>query len=395
MNSSCVTEKFCRSNKLLRGILNRRESSPVEVFRRSFLKRVDNGSYDLFCSKGFLDEFYQDPEETTFYDDEGNAYWVRKEKGGYWAYPKSADSLCKIRLSDDDLQLVRFENNNFAKLLKSRNDLTGSCSELTKCLFCVGNHKVLKTNIWVALAFIGSDKTAEKEFLSLPSRIPEAKMILVICPTYYPESAELAKRLEDKKIICRKFDDILDDDFHIKFDTVVKEDHEEGFQVPPIRQKEKAGYNTHHYKCLDVFKFIDEDVGYRQISIKINGKSPLSIKYSEAALFMLLAIKLKENTGGFVSLQDMTDEGIVPKDNQTKTNNFTRMHRLVSDLRKTLKKHASDDILEGVKGEGRYRLSTHPNRITEPSSNWLKKTYKHVVLPAVKAEREKRLKTEA
>ena len=32
----------------------------------------------------------------------------------------------------------------------------------------------------------------------------------------------------------------------------------------------------------------------------------------------------------------------------------------------------------------------HPDRIKEPSSNWLKKTYKHTILPAVKAERLKR-----
>jgi len=108
---------------------------------------------------------------------------------------------------------------------------------------------------------------------------------------------------------------------------------------------------------------------------------------------MYMAIKLKENAGGWVFLNDMTNEEIVPTANQTKTNNFTRMHRLVSDLRGTLKKvQASDNIIQGVDGEGKYRLSTHPLRVKEPSSNWLKKMYKHTVLPAVKAERAKRIK---
>jgi hypothetical protein len=280
----------------------------------------------------------------------------------------------------------------FAQVLKLKNKLAGSCSELTKRTFSVGNHKVLHTNVGVVLAFLDSDRIAEKELMSLPARMPFAKTFLVVCPDYNPDSANLSMLLEDKKILCRKFDDVIKEDFEINFDSVLNDSADRGFKIPAIQHKEKAGYNEYKYKCDDIIEFVDEEVGNRQIRVKING-NVTDIRYSEAALFMFMCIKLKESNGGWVSLEDMQKQGIVPEPEQLKTNDFTRMHRLISDLRKTIKKCASAELIEGVKGKGQYRISTHPNRVKEPGSNWLKKTCKHTVMPAVQAEREKRTKS--
>jgi len=99
----------------------------------------------------------------------------------------------------------------------------------------------------------------------------------------------------------------------------------------------------------------------------------------------LLAIKLKDNNGGWVSLDDLTTEGIVSE--ALKTNTFTQMHWIVSKLENRFGKNG---LIENSQGEGKYRLSTHPLRVKEPSSNWLRKTYKHTVLPVVKKTKAKR-----
>jgi len=347
----------------------------------------------MFRSKGLLDEFYQDPEETTFYDDEGNAYWVRKEKDGYWAYPKSADSLCKIKLSDDDLQLVRFENLVFAQELKKKNKLTGSSSELTKRMFVVGRHKVLATDVSVILGFFDNDKIAEKELLSLPARIPEAKTFLVLSHSYSPDSANLSMIFSDKRILCRKFEDASNNDFIINFDCIPQRDFDKGFQIPAIRQNEKGGYKEHGYKRQDIIEFMQEEVGNRLVRLKINDNPPVDIRYSEVALLMLMAIKLKTNSGGWISFNDVLKDGIIHCEqgilaNKKDADDLARFHRLVSDVRKIFNRFQCKDLLEGIRGKSQYRISTHPNRIKEPGSNWLKRTYKNTILPALKSARE-------
>ena len=338
-----------------------------------------------------LSETYQDPEQI-YHGKNGTAYRVRKDGDDYIGYRFGGEGEATIVLSAEDKKYFKFNLKKFCQFVKTKNALTGNIDALSQRVWFLGQHAVLNSSMSIVITFFCDDKTAERELYALQSRLTHQDKIVVLCPSYQIKSMELLKNLEDKNIHCYEFDQILDDSFQIDFSKVPADEKNKDFKIPAITQKEKAGYRDHDYKCQDIVKFVGQGAKNRQIRISVN-KDTTDIKYSEAALLMYMAIKLKENAGGWVSLNDITNEEIVPTANQTKTNNFTRMHRLVSDLRGTLKKvQASDDIIQGSDGKGEYRLSTHPLRVKEPSSNWLKKTYKHTVMPAVKKERAKRIK---
>jgi len=208
--------------------------------------------------------------------------------------------------------------------------------------------------------------------------------MVVLCPTYAIKSMELAKKLQDKNIFCFEFNQIMSKDFQIDLSKLPVDKDSQEFQIPAISQKERTGYNAHDYKRQDIIEFSDHVAGYRKIRLSVNG-AVHDISYSEVVLLMLLAIKLKDNNGGWVSLDDLTTEGIVSE--ALKTNTFTQMHWIVSKLENRFGKNG---LIENSQGEGKYRLSTHPLRVKEPSSNWLRKTYKHTVLPVVKKTKAKR-----
>ena len=127
--------------------------------------------------------------------------------------------------------------------------------------------------------------------------------------------------------------------------------------------------------------------------LKINGNPPVDVRYSEVAVLMLMAIKLKENNGGWVSFDDVLKDGIILHDQESLPNkkdadDLTRFHQLISALRNIFKRHQCQDLLQGLRGKSQYRISTHPSRIKEPASNWLKRTYKNTILPALKVSRK-------
>ncbi len=393
MKVSCEQKKLYRSNASLSHILKCNENIHKDIFREGELKSLSPSHFSVLLSSQLLSETYQDLEQTTYYDENKTAYRVRKDENDYIGYRIRGEGEATIVLRDEDKKHFKFNLKKFCQLIKTKNGLTGNIDTLSQRIWFLGRHAVLNSSMSVVLVFFCDDKTAEKELYALQSRITQPDKIVALCPSYQIKSMELLKNLEGKNIYCYGFDKILDDFFQIDFSKVPADEKTQGFKIPVITQKEKAGYNAHDYKCRDVVEFVGQGAKNRQIRISVN-KNVTDVKYSEAALLMYMAIKLKKNSGGWVSLDDMSNEEIVPTANQTKTNDFTRMHRLVSDLRGTLKKvQASDDIIQGVSGKGQYRLSTHPLRAKEPSSNWLKQTYKHTVLPAVKAERAKRIKT--
>jgi len=390
---SCEQKKLYRSNVSLSHILKCNENIYKNIFREGELKSLSLTDFNALLNSQLLSETYQDLEQGTYYDKNKTAYRVRRDGNDYIGYRIRGEGETTIVLRDEDKNHFKFNLKKFCQLIKTKNALTGNIDTLSQRIWFLGQHAVLNSSMSVVLAFFCDDKTAEKELYALQSRLTPTDKIIVLCPAYQIKSMELLKNLEDKNIYCYEFDKILDDSFQIDFSKVPADDKVKSFKMPAITQKEKAGYNTHGYKCQDVVEFVGQGAKNRQIRISVN-KNTTDVKYSEAALLMYMSIKLKENSGGWVSLNDMTTEEIVPASNQTKTNDFTRMHRIVSDLRGTLKKvQASDEIIQGVRGKGQYRLSTHPLRVKEPSSNWLKQTYKHTVLPAVKAERAKRTKS--
>lgn len=393
MKISCEKKKLFISNKALNRILNDNETMFKDTFRESELIAFSSRDYEVLIDKHLLTEKFKDLAGTTYYDENKTAYRIHENDGGLFGYRIRGDGEAVIKLKAMDKKHFRFEFNKFIQLLKTKNTLTGNSNVLTNRLYFIGQHVALDSSVNVVLGLFCDDRCVEKELLALPSRLTKADKTIVLLPTYSIQSMDLSKALEDKNIYCYQFGGILDDDFQINLSLISKEESTVTFHIPAITQKEKAGYKEHRYKRQDVIEFMQEEVGNRLIRLKINGNPPVDIRYSEVAALMLMLIKLKENNGGWVSFDEVKKDGIIANDveslpNKKDADDLTRFHQLMSALRNVFKRHQCQDLLQGLRGKSQYRISTHPNRIKEPSSNWLKKTYKHTVLPALKASRE-------
>lgn len=362
-----------------------------EIFREGELTAVSLSDYKILCDHGFLVEIYEDPEKITYYVGR-IAYKVRKEGNDFYGYRISGDGDAVIKLKRADTKYVRFELKKFIQLLKTKNGLAGNSNVLTNRISFVGRHEALDSSVNVALGLFCDDRSAGKELLALPSRLTKADKTVVLCPTYSAESMDFSKILEDKNIHCYELEKILNDTFQIDFSLISNNDETKIFHIPAIKQNEKAGYKSHDYKRKDIIEFMQEEAGNRLIRLKINGNPPVDIRYSEVALLMLMAIRLKENNGGWVSFNDVLKDEIIHCDhdvlpNKKDADDLARFHRLVSDVRKIFSRFQCKDLIEGVRGKSQYRISTHPSRIKDPGSNWLKRTYKNTILPALKASR--------
>ena len=102
---------------------------------------------------------------------------------------------------------------------------------------------------------------------------------------------------------------------------------------------------------------------------------------------MYLSIQLKDDKKGWVD-KDLTDAAGL-------TDEFKadHLHIAISEIRKELngKITKPQDFIEGMKGQGKYRVSTNPSFIKVPGSHWLKQRFK-LLLPVVQKERARRVK---
>jgi len=370
-------------------ILQSNENIAKEIFRANELKAISSADYDVLVSHQLLSEVYKDVEKSIYYDKHKNAYRIRKDGTNYLGYLIRGDGESVIKLLPSDLVFVEFDVLRLIQLIKNTNKLSGKSKGLTKRMLFVGKHDDPKSSVNVVLSFFNNEDTAKKELLTLKSRLGRAKRNISIC-LQFCMSEELAEDLRNKGVTLCEWSKVLDEDFMLGFSSILNDGEDEGDPVPAISAKEQAGYKEHKYKCKDIIDFLNEKTDSRNIRIRINGKSPIDIPYSEAALLMLMAIKLKENNGGWVLYDDVLSDEIIPNkqslSNKKDADKLTRFHRLISDLRKSL---GSKDIIQGLRGKSQCRISTHPQRVKEPKSNWLKQQYKHTVLPAIKEGRKK------
>ncbi len=384
MKGSCVQEKLYLSNKPLKYVLECNENMFRDIFRESELKSQSPTQYKAILDSQIISETYQDIERSLYYDKNKTAYRVRRDGNDHVGYRVRGDGDATIILASEDKKFFKFDFKRLCQIIKKKNLFSGVVDALSQRVLFVGSHSALNYTVNIVLAFLCDDETAEKELYALPSRLTKSDKIVVLCPAYAIKSMELSKKLQDKNIFCFEFSQIMSKDFQVDLSKISTDNGKQEFQIPPISQKERSGYNTHDYKRQDIIEFSDHKAGYRKIRLSVNGVVH-DVSYSEVVFLMLMAIKLKENNGGWVSLNDLTNEGIVSDD--LKTNAFTQMHWIISKLTNRFGKNG---LIENSQGEGQYRLSTHPLRVKEPSSNWLKKTYKYTVLPVVKKTKAKR-----
>ena len=108
------------------------------------------------------------------------------------------------------------------------------------------------------------------------------------------------------------------------------------------------------YNCKDTLEFLPESITAKE-NLKING---VGMRLSDAHLKLLryLAQKIVDTKTGWVYIQDMNDEGVIPSDGYQA---FSRLRSAVVGY--LLKKNARDFI--EANGRKQYRLSIDPKNI--------------------------------
>ncbi len=150
--------------------------------------------------------------------------------------------------------------------------------------------------------------------------------------------------------------------------------------VPDMTPQENSKKKKYGYKTDDVLTFLRRDELKRSHIVQINKGKPFEIPNPNVDFLLLMAITLKENKGGWVTPARTKKDGLT---DGTKRD-FHKIYRWVSNLRKVFtdnKLENSNLFVEGVKStdELKYRISTHPDNIKEPTRGWLKQEYKRVL----------------
>jgi hypothetical protein len=160
----------------------------------------------------------------------------------------------------------------------------------------------------------------------------------------------------------------------------------ESFAIPPLTETEKRKYRNCPRK--DVIEFKNLQAGSRSYELFVNGKRE-RVNYPQFLVLLYLAIELKTGArNGWVSIEQAGADGVVdPEDSKA----FTRA---ATSLNKILGRNIEDksvELIQNLRGERKYRLTTMPSRIHAPDTRWLKNKFseiRHKVL----LERDKRKK---
>jgi len=381
LKTSYAPEKLYRSNKVLSHILVCNENLAKDVFRESELKSVSSQDYSVLLSNELLTETFKTPRGI-YYDGNKTAYKIYKEDDGYYGYRLNGDGESRIKLS---MNFREFNWKKFLELLKRKNELNGKGDSLTARMRFVGYHKRERDDIAVILGLFPSDRICESEVLGLPSRVDAAKKFLVLCPQYSIESMELNTKLSDKGIFCRQFDSVLNNDLKIDFSVIRSEATViENFVMPPLTATEQRKYSR-DYPRRDVIAFTDKEVGARSFEVLVNGR-PVQLEYNLFGLLLCLAIGLKNNIDkGWVSLDKVLNRERLVRSQQ-------HFHRSMSELCKKIMPVEENKIkiVQNLKRQGKYRLSTMPSRIRAPHTKWISSQYRKIKAEILK-ERAKRI----
>jgi len=366
----------------LNHILTCNENVTKDIFREGQLQSLSAQDHKVLLSNELLSEAFQDPQRSIYYDANKTAYKVRREDDGYFGYRLRGDGDSRIKLGTPETKFLRFERDKFIGLIQAKNSLTGKSADLTERMVFAGYHKQKKGDVGVVLGLFPSDAICEKELLSLPSRVTGAKKFLVLCPQY-EIGTKLNTKLADKGIFCYQFELIFDDDLKIDLSVVKSEEIVTSkFEVPELTPTEQK--YSKDYPRKDVIKFTDNEVGTRSYEVLINGQA-VQFEYSLFGLLLFMAMALKKATDkGWISLEMALDKEKLVRDQP-------HFHRIMSELSKKLVPVEDNKIkiIENLKRQSKYRISTMPSRIETPSSKWLSAKYKKIKAEIIK-ERDAR-----
>jgi hypothetical protein len=351
------------------------------MFRESELITLSDKDYQLLVTAQLLVETYQDPEDTFYYDKNKTAYRVRKRGADYIGYRIRGEGDATILLDKSDIKFYRFDFIEFSRILKDINGLTGKFSQITSRLHFVGKKELCDGTLGFLIGFFDSDRTAEEELMSLPTRLKQYSRILVACPNF-EISEDLNSRLISNGLFCKTFDTLFDDSWMINFDIVPmkKSDEQIDSSIPYLTDTEKKKY-AKDYPRRDVIELFGSAKGY---IIKVNGHE-MELDRVPYGLLLFLAKALKADEGGKISINDAVNENIV-RDKQ----HFYRVAGELNKLMKPFLEDKNDKIVDKVRDEkGTYRLTTMPTRIRQPHTKWINSRYK-IVKGLIEKERQKR-----
>lgn len=119
----------------------------------------------------------------------------------------------------------------------------------------------------------------------------------------------------------------------------------------------EAEYHVERYNCRDTIEFLPGSETVKE-NLKINGDG-LHLGDALLRLLRYLADKVVETNGGWVYVQDMKAEGVIPSDG------YQPFSRLRSSIAGYLLKKNPKDFIE-ANGKKQYRLSADPKNIRFP-----------------------------
>jgi hypothetical protein len=371
-------------------ILKNIESFPNASFSENELIGISKSSFNDMKKQKCLTQLEYDFIKEPYMGDNIERF-VRKENGRYFAYSTEEQGIEPIEIFKADLIRYQLSIPALFEKIRLANNIEGKFQEIKDGYFYVGYK--LYDSFRVGFVFIPKLGNGQLvKFAGLQNLCKDDQVLVVFTPFTKIEDIVLNWTLSKCKITTTTLASTLDlKTFKLPIDDIIKEFVDDKGKIPALTKKEKTDYEKHNYQCQDIIEFLDEKAKYRNIKIKINDNK-LDIPFSEAILFIFMAIKLKDNKEGYVSSQECEQESITQKKDEDSEEKIstTYLHNLVSKLStKTLKNHASDGLIENLKHEKKYRISTHPLRIKAPNKNWLQEKYKEL-LEAVKAERKRR-----
>lgn len=370
-----------RSNKILEHILKSNENVYKDIFRESELKEISKTHFDSLLSHKLLTEKYIDPTTITF-SKNGSAYRVYEEDSGYIGHRIRGEGEPKIKLTKKDVTFYEFSFESFCRLIKDCNYFSGKYLEATKRVHFVGRTEKNNDVICLCIGLFDSDRTAKQELMALSSNFSQYQYFIVLSPSF-ELNEELNGRFYDKGIYYRTFELGCDNSWKVDLSIIkIKNSKPLAFSVPSLTKTEKNKY-ANDYPRKDIIKFYDTSKGF---FVQVNGNEVKLTRIQYCMLAFFADMQKKSTNGGKVKVEDVLKIGIA-RDAQ----HFYRISGELNNLLKPIE-DCSEKVIDKVEGEPKvFRITTMPNRVQQPHTQWLKGKYPPLIKKIIE-EREKRQK---
>jgi len=352
------------NNELVAYILERIEKNPNGMYSEAELRKVSKEGFEALCSCNLLVFKTKLKEFERYYSnllgDGDTDRIIQKDGDQYYAVAVGTD---RIALTEADLIYWKFDVLVFAKIINEKNGLSSDSEAISKRVIYIGTESV--NNAAVYLGLFSNDKSAARELACLD--IGNHNKAVLLCPTFNIAQKTISDLKFNAKAIV--FADAFGDDWKLQLGV----------------QRKKKASTKQAYKTDCALTFIDFTGELMRYPVQIDQRAQIDIPYSKYALLLLLAIKLKEGQGGWVSRSEIEQEGIADADN------INHVHNLISELRACFRGEVAtpNEFIELVRGTSQYRISTAPNDINVPHTKWLKQKYNALILQ-VESQRQRR-----